>query len=316
MKDTIWKKKWVAYLAAIFCNFLWGSAFSFVKIGYQLFEVPEDDPAAQILFAGCRFFLAGLLTLLFACVGARRLLLPKKGSYHKVLILSLFQTILQYFFFYIGLAHTTGTKATILCTFQVFFSILISTLLFRMEKLSARKLLGCLLGLTGVVLVNLNGLHSVSFAFNGEGFILLCAACGAASSVLMKRFSKGENPVLMSGCQFAFGGLVMMAAGFAFGGRLAPPSVKSASVLLYLALLSAVAYGLWAVILKYHPVSKITIFCFANPLCGVILSTLLLQEGSASQGFFIPAALVLVCTGIFLVNRSPAKLPETGKDPT
>ena len=51
-------------LTAIFCNFLWGSAFPCIKIGYHLFQVSANDSASQILFAGTRFTLAGILVIL------------------------------------------------------------------------------------------------------------------------------------------------------------------------------------------------------------------------------------------------------------
>lgn len=313
MKEIIWKKRWVAYFAAFFCNFLWGSAFSFVKIGYEQYQVAENDPASQILFAGCRFFLAGLFTLIAVSLASKKVCVPKRGSYHKVVCLSLFQTVLQYFFFYIGLAHTTGVKATILCTFQVFFSILLSALIFRMEHMTVLKVLGCLLGLAGVILVNVNGIDSVDFLWNGEGFIIICAMAGGTSSVLMKHFSDGENPVVLSGWQFALGGLVMIVVSMLLGGRLAAPTLPAVLVLVYLAFLSAAAYGMWSVLLKYHPVSKITVFCFANPLCGVILSSILLKEDGLANGILIAVALVLVCVGIYLVNRQPLEKAKKEK---
>lgn len=62
------------------------------------------------------------------------------------------------------------------------------------------------------------------------------------------------------------------------GGRLGHMSAKAFLMLLYLAFVSAAAYSLWAVLLKHNPVSKVAIFGFMNPVCGVLLSTILLDE--------------------------------------
>ena len=97
------------------------------------------------------------------------------------------------------------------------------------------------------------------------------------------------------------------------GGRLAAPTLPAVLVLVYLAFLSAAAYGMWSVLLKYHPVSKITVFCFANPLCGVILSSILLKEDGLANGILIAVALVLVCVGIYLVNRQPLEKAKKEK---
>lgn len=69
-----------------------------------------------------------------------------------------------------------------------------------------------------------------------------------------------------------------------------------------LALVSAVAYTLWSVLLAYNDVSKVAIFGFVNPLCSVILSALVL--GEVKQAFNIGSliALALVCVGIYIVN--------------
>ena len=72
-------------------------------------------------------------------------------------------------------------------------------------------------------------------------------------------------------------------------------------MLLYLAMVSAVAYSLWGMLLKYNPISKVAVFGFMNPVFGVILSALLLQEAD-SLGVMCIAALGLVCVGIYIVN--------------
>ena len=74
----------------------------------------------------------------------------------------------------------------------------------------------------------------------------------------------------------------------------------------YLALLSAVAYSLWGTLLKYNPVARVSIYGFMNPVCGVLLSALLLGESQNAFGAAGLAALALVCVGIWLVNGQQA----------
>ena len=78
-------------------------------------------------------------------------------------------------------------------------------------------------------------------------------------------------------------------------------------LLFYLAFLSAAASTLWGILLKYNPVSKIAVFGFMNPVFGVLLSALLLREGRQALGMKSVAALLLVCAGIYIVNRNPAE---------
>lgn len=213
------QRPFIVCFLAILCNALWGSAFPAVKSGYRLFAITGDDPASQLLFAGIRFFLAGFLALLFGSLLQKKVLLPKKTSVPLVLKLSVFQTVLQYIFFYLGLAHTSGVKGSIIIASNTFVAILVASLLFHQEKLTGRKITACIIGFAGVVLVNLNGEDiGMSFRLDGEGFLLISVVAYAFSSSLLKIYSKEEDPVTLSGWQFMAGGLVMVTGGF-FSGR-------------------------------------------------------------------------------------------------
>ena len=141
-------------------------------------------------------------------------------------------------------------------------------------------------------------------SFAGEGCIFLSTIAYACSSVLIKDYSKKENPVILSGYQFFFGGLVMIACGLAAGGKLVHITGVGIAMLLYLGMLSAIAYTLWGILLKYNPVSKVTVFGFMNPIFGVVLSAWLLQEKDQAFGWKSIVALLLVCFGIFIVNKN------------
>ena len=296
----------MVWLCALICTALWGSAFPCIKVGYTMFGITSTDTASQMLFAGVRFFCAGILTILMGSIGQRRFLKPKAASIPKILTLCMFQTVIQYVLFYIGLAHTTGVKGSILGGITPIFSILLACLLFRQERFTGGKLIGCIAGLAGIILVNLNGsAMSMEFSLTGEGFMILSSLSSAFSAVFLKIFSngkKGEDPVVLSGYQFFTGGLIMILISLLAGGRLSGFTPASAILLLYMAFISAAAYTLWGMLLKYNPVSKITIFGFMIQVFGVLLSTLILREGN-SFGLQTLLALVLVCVGILLVSK-------------
>ena len=291
------------FTAAITACLLWGSAAPCIKLGYQLFQIPADDAMSQLLFAGCRFMLAGFLTVLLGSVMEQRVLMPRKGSFGMLLALALTQTIFQYFFFYLGLSKAPGYKGSVFSPSSAFFAVLFSTLVFRQEKLTARKLIGCLIGFSGVLVINLPaGESGGGFRLTGEGFLLMAAVSAAVSTVLIRRFSARENPVTLSGYQFLIGGSVLALVGISAGGRLQPAAPSAWLLLVYLGLLSAVAYSLWSLLLKHHPVSRVTIFTFVNPVFGVFLSALILGEGSQLNLPRCILALLLVSLGIRIVN--------------
>ena len=65
-KEHFLKKTVIVCLLAMICCVLWGSAFPGIKIGYKLWNIDIKDMASQIVFAGVRFFLAGVLRKCFA----------------------------------------------------------------------------------------------------------------------------------------------------------------------------------------------------------------------------------------------------------
>lgn len=304
-KNDFFQKTIVVWAGALICCAMWGSAFPCIKLGYQWLGIDSSDTASQILFAGIRFTMAGMIAILIGSIIQRNILIPKKESVPKILWLSLLQTVIQYLFFYVGLAHTTGVKASIIEGMNVFIALLVAACIFRQEKLTTRKMLGCVIGFAGVVLVNLLGKgleNGLDLSLMGEGFIFFSTVSYAFSSVYLKKYSKSENPVVLSGYQFVMGGIIMMICGAAFGGNVKIVMDKGAGMLLWLAVVSAVAYSLWGILLKYNPVSKVAIFGFMNPVFGVVLSALLLAEGK-NLGIGCVIALGLVSFGIYITTQ-------------
>ncbi len=293
-------------LALLSCA-LWGSAFPCIKIGYAMLQIPADAAGSQILFAGCRFTLAGIMTVFLGSVAEKRALFPHKNAIGKILKLSMLQTVLQYVFFYMGLAHTSGVKGAIIVGSNGLLAILLATFLFRQEKLTLMKAAGCLAGFAGVLAANLGGEGiELGFSFLGEGFMMLSVLSYAFSSVYLKIFSENENPVMLSGYQFFAGGLILIACGMIMGGRIFGFSFAALAILAYLAFLSAAAYSLWGILLKYNPVSRVAVYGFMTPVIGVLLSALMLHEGAEAFSLNNITGLLLVSVGIYAVNRPGA----------
>lgn len=305
MNNKTLTKTPVVCALAILCCILWGSATPSIKIGYELFNIPSGDTASQILFAGMRFVLAGVLTIIFGSILIRKPIVPKKKSIAPIAKLAMVQTILQYVFFYIGHAHTSGVKAAIINGSNVFLAILFAVIIFKYEKMTWIKLLACIAGFSGIVIINLTGSgFDMNFSFAGEGAILISAAAYALSSGMIKKYSQDENPVALSGYQFFLGGAVMCAAGLIAGGRISGFSAASTALFIYLALISSVAYTVWGILLKYNPVGKVAVFGFTNPIFGVILSAIFLGERNQAFGIQGIIALALVSFGIFIINKA------------
>lgn len=144
------------------------------------------------------------------------------------------------------------------------------------------------------------------FTLLGDGAVLLAALANGFSISLFKRYAEGEDTLTLCGYQFIVGGGLLLLTGLCFGGTL--PHFTGGSLLLlgYMVLLSAVAQTIWSALTRYNPVGRVAVYGFLNPVFGVLLSALLLREGQQAFTPYSLAALVLVCVGIFVVNRSDA----------
>ena len=301
-KNTLTRTGIVALLACV-CCILWGSAIPVIKTGYRLMEVDAADTASQIVFAGVRFTLAGLLVLIFASIREKKVLIPDRTILKYAVPVCLAQTVGQYFFFYIGVAHTSGVKGGIITGLGNFIAILMACLIVRNERMTGRKMAGCVLGFAGVVVINLMGKSlDMGFTLTGEGFILISQVAYGISTILINIYSKKVSPVVLSGTQFTMGGVVLILIGIGMGGHFGNITAVGVVIIFYLAMVSAVAYTLWSVLLAWNDVSKVAIFGFVNPLCSVILSALILGEVKQAFNTGSLVALLLVCAGIYIVN--------------
>ena len=263
----------MAYACATLCCLLWGSSYPAIKSGYELFQIATDDIPSKVVFAGYRFLFAGALLLLFALAQRKPIGRLTPTQFGQLTILGLTQTSLQYTFFYIGLAYTTGVNGSIMNATGTFFSVLLAHFIYHNDKLSYNKTLGCVLGFS-------------------------------AATLYGKRISQTVDPTVMTGWQLGIGGAALVAGGYATGGTLEVHSMKAVAVLGYLTLLSSVAFALWSALLKVNRVSMIAPFNFVIPVAGTVLSAIFLGENILDIKYAI--ALVLVCSGIWWVNKRRA----------
>ncbi|RST50315.1 DMT family transporter [Variovorax sp. DXTD-1] len=298
----------VVFFLALLCCVLWGSSYPAIKGGYALFGIAPADVPSKLVFAGWRFLVAGLLLLVYAVASGQAVRGFTRREWTQISLLGLTQTTLQYVFFYVGLAYTSGVKSSIMNATGTFFSVLLAHFIFHNDRLSFNKVVGCIAGFAGVMVVNLGsglgGIPSFEFTLLGEGFVVIAALVLAAASIYGKRISQGIDPIVMTGLQLSIGGAALLVGGYASGGHLSGFTPASTALLVYMAVLSSLAISIWSLLLKYNRVSMITAFNFMVPVFGVALSSLFLHESLLDWRY--AAATVLVCGGIWLVTKEPA----------
>jgi len=298
----------VVFLLATLCCLLWGSSYPAIKNGYALFTIAPTDIPSKMVFAGYRFLFAGLVLLLMAALTRRDALKLNCKDLREITTLGLTQTTAQYVFFYIGLAYATGVKSSIMNSTNIFFSVLLAHFIYRNDRLSVNKVVGCLIGFAGVMVVNFSkDLLDFQFTLLGEGFIVIAAFILSAATIYGKKISQKMDSIVLTGYQLLIGGTVLVLAGYLTGGTLTGFTLKSSALLFYLVLLSSVSIALWAVLLKYNRVGMVSVFNFLVPIFGAILSAIFLGESILEWKNMV--ALALVCYGIWLVTREDIPRP-------
>lgn len=302
MKSYFWTKSINVFLVALFCTALWGSAAPFIKSGYSLLGIYSNDTASILVFAGLRFTLAGIFVIIAGSLLQKKMLVPTTKSIHAIGTLAIFQTMGQYFFYYVGLAHTSGVNGAIITGTGAFISLLVASLIFKFETLNLKKILGCILGFIGILCMNAENVLSMNLSVLGDGLVLCSQLCSSFSAAFIKKFTKQFNAIMLSGYQFLLGGLLLVFIGILMGSTLALNNLLGVLDLIYLAFVSACAYTLWGILLSYNPVSRIGIYNCLIPVFGVFLSALILHEDAFS--FTTILALFFVSGGIYFVSKN------------
>jgi len=298
MKRNLFESPKMAILIAIFCNLLWGTAFPTIKVGYELFSI-GDNTSSKILFAGIRFFLSGLMLVAYHRATTKKMPTIKKQNYQWVLAIALVQTTAQYFFAYIGVSNTTGAAATIFSSLSACYAVVLAHFFLKNDRLTTPKVVGSLVCVFGIFVSTL-GEGSIHFSLNGEGMLLVSQLCFAIGSVFNKKITQTDGPLAITSYNLTLGGLVLIIIGLVGGGTLATVSISGLLILLYLSVLSALAFTLWSQVLKYHPVSKISVFTFIVPITGTLFSALVLGEDIMHIKY--PISLILVTLGIYTIH--------------
>lgn len=304
-KHRIFTNKYYVTLLSIFCCILWGSAFPVLKIGFQELNLDSNDIYSKMIFAGLRFLIAGILVCIFYILTYKDFPKIEKHNISKVFIFGILGTTMQYFFFYNGLANTTGIKGSVIASSGTFFTIILAHFWYKDDKMNYRKILGLILGFIGIIIVNWSKNNGTAnffdFKFVGEGFLILTGLSSALATLYGKKVSSQMNPIIANCYQLVLGSIVLLLIGLIGArGYTLVFTLKAFMLLLYSGFLSAISFTIWYTLLKYNKASEVSIYKFLVPVFGSILSVIFVGEIFTMQ---VIEGMMLASMGIYLVNK-------------
>ncbi|ACV28105.1 Predicted permease, DMT superfamily [Anaerococcus prevotii] len=299
------KNKKFAIIFSIFAMFLWGSAIPTIKTTYLELGIGASDTGQKILVAGIRFFMAGIITLIYFLIFDKNYKDFKKLDWKFVIILGLIQTSIQYLFYYIGLSNTFGVKSSIIQAANSFIVVIFSALLLPEDKINSKMILALVIGTIGIIITNTGKpIGGQAMKLTGEGFIIVSTSINALCTVLVRKYGKGMNGYLLTGLQFFVGSIILIIVGRSLSGGWISFTSKAAILLVYAAFISATAFTIWTLVLQQHSANEFGIYKLFIPLFGSILSVIVLGEVFTLR---LALGMVLVLSASLILNINKRK---------
>ncbi len=299
-KQSIFQRPLWVVVFALTAAIAWGWAFPLIKVGFSAFGITADMTGSKMLFAGIRFAIAGLIVLSVARSSGRSFQTSRRIDWLFILAFALMNTTLHYFFFYVGMSHSEGSRAAILNSLSTFLVVLLACACFKSDRLTSRKILGCTVGFCGILALNLGGAESGQFTWLGDGMIILNAICGACANLMTRGLSRRIDIIVGTGYSLSIGGLLLIISGLVFGGTLPQINMLGIICLILLIAISALGFALYNKLLNCNPVGKVAIYNSLIPIVGTVTSCLCLGET-----FHMKYALAggLAALGIYIINK-------------
>ena len=290
---------WVA-IFALTAAIAWGWAYPLIKLGFEEFGITQSMTGSKMLFAGIRFTISGIIILSIAGCTHRNLKVPHISDWLYLILFALLNTSLHYAFFYIGLSHSEGARAAILNSSGTFILVLLACMFFKSDKLTTRKIAGCIIGFASILALNIGNGASRQFSMLGDGMIIGNALCSAFAGLMTRGLGRRMDIFAGTGYSLAIGGILLIIPGLAVGGTLPAISTNGIIILALLISISSLGFALYNKLLSCNPVGKVAIFNSLIPAVGAITSCLCLGEPFYWKYLL---ATILATLGIYIINK-------------
>ncbi len=289
------KEKITAYAAWGSVCLFWGTTYLAIRIGVR--TIPPG------LFGGLRFLTAGLLFLSYLKWKGHAF--PQGRELFDMAI--------------VGIALLAISNGLVIWAEQwvpsSIAALLVATLPFWMagfeaalpsgERLTLRKVIGIVIGFTGLVILFLPEIQTTfDMAYlKGVLAMLFAPLCWAAGSMYSKSRPAKSHPLMAASVEMIVAGIVLLLVGSLFGewNRFSFNLEGLAATAYLIVFGSIVGYGSFVYALAKLPATKVSMYAYVNPVIAVLLGWLILQE---RMDWSVILATAVVLLGVVLVKSS------------
>jgi drug/metabolite transporter (DMT)-like permease len=288
---------------AIIACLLWSTAYAGIKLGLQ-FDTPFH-------FAGIRFIISGLMILPFT-VKPSVYLKMIRDNWKVIVWVTFLQIVVNYSLFYQGLNLVPGALGAVVYGAQPLIIALVAAVLHKDDRLTRRKIVTIVFGLSGVILISAGRQAfklGTGLELLGVSMILFGNIATAGSNVIISLKSKNINPFVLSSSSLFTGGVILYLVSIPFEVRHAGPlPVKYWMILLWLSFMAAAAFSIWYKLLQRPgvKVSELNLWKFINPVTGAVLSWLFIPNESPEWLTISGMIIITVSLLIYYSNTKEA----------
>jgi drug/metabolite transporter (DMT)-like permease len=260
---------------AIIACLLWSTAYAGIKLGLQ-YDTPFH-------FSGIRFMLSGLMILPFTekpAIFIRMFL----ENWRVITWVTVLQFLVNYSLFYHGLNLVPGALGAVVYGAQPLIIAVVAALLHKDDKLTRRKIITILFGISGVILISVGRQAfklGATLELLGIAMLLLGNVATGVSNVIISIRGNNVNPFVLSSSSLFFGGLLLYLISIpAEGMSKVTKPVEYWMILLWLSFMAAAAFSIWFKLLQRPgvKVSELNLWKFITPVAGAGLSWMLIPD--------------------------------------
>jgi drug/metabolite transporter (DMT)-like permease len=229
----------------------------------------------------------------------------KKGQAHQLLIISVL-FMAQISLFYVGLSKTFASRGALIVNLVPFLVLLLSHFFTRDDRITLGKLLGILMGFSGILFLFLQKRDLSSELKTGDMIIFCATLLWACSGVYIKKINQNYRPFQMVFYPLLFAVPFLYICAFVFDKPMMnSPGGGVVTAILYQGLVTgSFGFVAWNVLLQRYGAVSLHTFIFIMPVVGVLLGGLMLKEPITGN---VLIALALIGTGIFITQFNKRK---------
>jgi drug/metabolite transporter (DMT)-like permease len=281
-----------AYFLLGIVIFGWGISWPFLKIA--LAEIPPFTfrgliaPTAALVIFGVGFLLKFKISY-------------PKGQWREITLAAFLNITVWHLFSAFGIRLLGGGHASIIAYTMPLWAVILS-ILFIGEKSTRARIIGLVLGMSGLAVL-LSGEFGILRSAPVGVFFMLASAIGwGAGTVVQKSFKWRISTLSLVGWQLVIGGLpiTIIALFIETPNWLSISSMAVGSTIFILLIPIILCWFVWFRVIEMLPVSICTLSTLLVPIIGVISSNIILGEEVGWREF---VSLLLICTALALVLK-------------